>query len=190
MIQGINHLHESSVRSSPLTVTDMVIDSILVRVRDLYKHLSEEERQILLDFLKSEKPIALITNRFSAQQQSQLIDEILREGSFTCMRIPGYLKVALTGISASQKFYSSFWSSKATDAQSSTPARTQITSLDPIKVSIYRPQDRFEHRPRRPGGVHVGPRKPLEFKVYNPVQNPSIFHTIHHYMRSILPNVF
>ena len=190
VISGINNLHDSSISCSPLTVTDLVIDSLLVRVRDLYKQLSVDEKRILVDFFKSEKPIVLITTRFSAQNQSQLIDELLREGSFTCSRIPSYLKVSLNGVSASQKFYSSFWPTK-------TPVRPPISHPTPtsqpkhVKVSVYRPQDRFDDRPRRPGGVHVGQRKPVEFKVYKQRgHSQGLLHIIHDYMRSILPNVF
>ena len=191
MISGTNHLHESSVRCVPLTVNDLVIDSVLVHIRELHKHLSDEEKRVIGDFVKSERPVTLITTKFSAQQQSQLIDELLREGSFTSNRIPQYLRVTLSGISASQKFYSSLWPSKASSVRPSSPHKTPIARHHKsTKVSVYRPQDRFDNRPRRPGGVHVGQRKPLDFKVYNDGLQTSVFHTIHDYMRSILPNVF
>jgi len=191
MIVGINHLHDASSRARPLSVSDMVIDSVLLHIRDMYKDLSVAEKHILVDFFKSEKPITIITTRFSAKEQSQLIDELLMEGSFTCSKVPKYLYVPLTGISASQKFYSSFWTSPNPPVCSAKCTPVPMSHPKPVKVCVYRPQDRFDHRPRRPGGVHVGPRKPVpEFKVYNDVANGGFFHTIHNYMRSILPNVF
>ena len=191
MIVGINHLHDASYRARSLSVMDMVIDSVLQHIRDMYKDLSVAEKHILVDFFKSEKPVTIITTRFSAKEQSQLIDELLREESFTCSKIPNYLCVTLTGISASQKFYSSFWTSPNPTVCSAKCTPVPMSRPKPVKVSVYLSQDRFDHRQRRPGGVHVGPRKPVpEFKVYNDVAHGGFFHTIQNYMRSILPNFF
>ena len=191
--RGINHLHDASSRpGSCVSVTDMVVDSVLSHMRDLYRDLSVEEKQVLRDFIRSEKPVAVITTIFSAHDQAMLIDEVLREGSFTNSKIPSYIRVALNGISASQKFYSSFWQSKSPLRVSNSVVHAPEVRHKPVKVSVYRPQDRFDHRLRRPGGVHVGPpRKPLQFKVYNETQrSDNFFQTIHNYMRSILPDVF
>jgi hypothetical protein len=186
MIQAMNHLHDSIKRSLPMTVTDLVMNEILMHIREAYRSLSDEEKDVLSGFVKSDKPITLLTTRLSAHQQSELIDAILKEGSYTNSKIPPYLRVTLVGISSSQKLYSSFWSPKPKISAVTPRTVDHHRKLKPIKVAVYRPEDRFIDRPRRPGGVHVGPpRKPLKVEIYN----NSIFNQFNTYIRSILTNV-
>lgn len=198
IISAINKLTGRSQSSRTLSVRDMLMNEILTRTRDVYLDLTEDEKDVIRSFVCSEKPFTMILGRLSSEQQHELMEELLREGSFTQSRIPSYLRVTLEGIRASQKFYSSLWFTKDTRP---SPKYSNvldqhppvgITIHPPVKVSVYRPEDRFSTRPRRPGGLHVGKRRntgPRQVvKVYKQDTNDgyNIVTVIQEYMNSIL----
>lgn len=165
-----NRFHATVAAGKRLSVESMIIEDLLIVVRELKQVLSKEEREAVISYMHSEKPIFLIKNKLTdSKKLNALLKELLKEGSYYKSRIPGYLIVTLEGLAASSNLVSSVsaWFLPTPPTRDSSPPRTaRVThqSAPGAGIHIVPPK-----RVRRAGGIPIGGRRPqitVDFRVH------------------------
>ncbi len=149
VLRGLNRFkQEEDSHGRMMSVSSLYLREL---VRLLSSSLTGSERDIVTDWVKSEKPVLLLQSKLSSSQQSELIHDLVLEDGFFRSRLPSVVLGSLTALAAGQEMYSSvsrwFYSEP-------------VVSVIPRQVA---------RRVCRPGGVSIGrpAAEPFEFKVYN-----------------------
>jgi hypothetical protein len=156
LINEFNKADSKRQKARPPSVPAFVIHAIVEEYKHVYKDiLTHEERESIRGDFKADKLLKLLTSRLSAQQQSELIDECLRPHSYLESQIPGYIKVTLSGVSMSQKFYMSLWQDKESIRDRIGDSITEMKHSQTLPAPGYGIQI-GPCRKTRPGGIPIG----------------------------------
>jgi hypothetical protein len=113
--QSALQLLEMSNNIGSNNVSTIIVKRIVTDLRTLWREvLSEEDKQLLRDYGRSERPLYFIKNKLSASQVAQLLNEVTKDTCPFQKAVPPYILVTMETVAKTSQFVG--WISDASTA--------------------------------------------------------------------------